>query len=250
MPLVSIVTPAFNAAAVLLETIESVQAQSFTDWELIIVDDGSMDSTIPIAERAALKDQRIRIIRLAEHGGTPTARNKGMDAATGRFTAFLNAGDIWLPSKLEQQLNFMQENNIALSCTGWRRFYVGSKQTGRMNKAPTNITFNALLLFDSIHISTVMIDHQQVGALRFDPSYATHANFALWLDVTKSGYDIHYLGMDLMHAAPLKPAQYKTLLYRSWYLWQTYRNVAGLPANQSTVTYAKHLGIAVWKRIF
>lgn len=250
MPLVSIITPAFNAAPVLLETIESVQAQSFTDWEMIIVDDGSMDSTIPIAERIALKDERIRIIRLAEHGGAPQARNKGMDSATGRYTAFLNAGDTWLPNKLEQQLAFMQEQHAAISCTAWRRFHVGTKQTGRIHKGPSRLTFNALLVFDGIHMSTVMIDHEVLGKVRFDTEYATHANLALWLNITKSGYDIHNLNEDLMHAAPLKPYQYRTLVYRGWYLWQTYRNVAGLPANQSTATYMKHLGVAVWKRIF
>lgn len=250
MPLVSIITPAFNAAPILMETIESVQAQTFTDWELLIIDDGSMDSTIPIAERAALKDARIRILRLAEHGGTPTARNKGMDAATGRYTAFLNAGDIWLPNKLELQLAFMQENNAALSCTAWRRFHVGTKQTGRLHKSPERVTFNSLLTFDSIHISTILVDHEQLGQIRFDSEYATHANFALWLSLTKSGYDILHLPMDLMHAAPLRPYQYRTLVYRSWYLWQTYRNVAGLPAEKSTATYAKHLGVAIWKRIF
>lgn len=250
MPLVSIVTPAFNAAAILPETIHSVRAQSFQDWELIIVDDGSMDSTIPVAERAALQDPRIRIIRLAEHGGTANARNKGLDAATGRYTAFLNAGDIWLPNKLERQLAFMQEQDIAVSCTAWRRFYVGSRQTGRLKKAPAHVTFDALLLFNSVHISTVMIDHDKLGAVRFDAAYATHANLALWLDITKAGNDIHCLQVGLMHAAPLQPAQYRTLLYRGWYLWQTYRHVAGLPANQSTLIYAKHLGVAVWKRIF
>lgn len=249
MPLISIVTPAFNAASLLQETIESVQAQSFTDWELIIIDDGSMDSTIPIAERSALQDTRIRIIRLAEHGGTANARNKGMNAGTGRYTAFINAGDIWLPNKLEQQLAFMTENESAISCTAWRRFHVGTKQTGRLHKAPKRITFDSLLLFDSVHISTVMIDHQLLGQMRFDHNFATHANLALWLSITKSGFDIHYLPIDLMHAAPVKSYQYKTLPYRGWYLWQTYRQVAGLPANQSTLTYAKHLGMAVWKRI-
>lgn len=249
MPLISIVTPAFNAAPLLAETIGSVQAQSFTDWELIIVDDGSMDSTIPTAERAALQDERIRIIRLAEHGGTANARNKGMDAATGRYTAFINAGDIWLPHKLEQQLAFMQEHHSAISCTAWRRFRVGTKQTGRLRTAPARITFDSLLLFNAAHISTIMLDHQALGAVRFDASFATHANLALWLNITKSGFDIHYLPIDLMHATALKPYQYKTLAYRGWYLWQTYRDVAGLPANQSTLTYAKHLGMTVWKRI-
>lgn len=250
MPLVSVITPALNAAPVLRETIESVQAQSFTDWEMIIIDDGSMDSTIPIAERVALKDERIRIIRLAEHGGTAQARNKGLDAAKGRYAAFINAGDVWVPEKLEQQLDFMRTHNAALSCTAWRRFHVGSKSTGRRRRCPAHITFDHLLRYNSVHLSTLLVDRERLSSFRFNSTYATHANLATLLDITKSGYDIHGMNQDLMLAAPLKPYQYRTVFYRGWYLWLVYREVAGLPRGKALAMFMAHLGIRTLKNIF
>lgn len=250
MPLISVITPAFNAAPVLRETIESVQAQTFTDWEIIVIDDGSMDSTIPIAERAALNDDRIRIIRLAEHRGTSQARNKGMEAATGRYVAFLNAGDTWVPTKLEQQLAFMQENKAALSCTAWRRYFVGSRNTGGLRRNPSRITFDSLLKYNGIHLSTLMIDRQETGPINFKTEYATHANLATLLDLTKSGYDVHFCEQDLMRSAPLKPYQYNTVFYRGWYLWQVYRQVGGLPPKKASAMFLTHLGVATAKKIF
>lgn len=119
MALVSIITPAYNAVRTLSETIESVQAQTFTDWEMIIVDDCSSDGTTALASRYATDDPRIRVIRRAENGGVAAARNQALGAATGRYMAFLDADDLWLPEKLHLQLAFMHEHDATISCSAF-----------------------------------------------------------------------------------------------------------------------------------
>ncbi len=107
--LVSIVTPAYKAAAFVGQTIESVLAQDYQDWELHIVDDRSPDDTAAVVERYAARDPRVRLIRLGRNGGAAMARNASLEAARGRYVAFLDSDDLWLPGKLSRQLAFMKE---------------------------------------------------------------------------------------------------------------------------------------------
>ncbi len=113
-PLVSIVTPAYNAEKFIRRTIRSVQSQSFSDWEMIVVDDGSKDKTRQIVESFASKDQRIRLIKMPENSGLAAiTRNRGLKEAKGEFIAFLDDDDIWHPRKLEIQLDYFEKNPTA-----------------------------------------------------------------------------------------------------------------------------------------
>ena len=96
-PLVSVITAAYNAEAFIGETIASVKAQSLTDWELLVADDASADRTATIVAAAAAEDPRIRLLRLEKNGGVARARNAALAAARGRFIAFLDRDDLWLP---------------------------------------------------------------------------------------------------------------------------------------------------------
>src|SRR5690625_4333075 len=107
--LVSVITPAYNAERFIEETIESVLQQTYSEWEMIIVDDRSTDNTVAIIERYVKKDDRIKLIELPDNSGSAVARNTAMDHARGRYLAFLDSDDLWLPEKLERQLKFMQE---------------------------------------------------------------------------------------------------------------------------------------------
>ena len=118
--LVSIITPAYNAEAYLQEAIASVQAQGYTNWEMIIVDDCSSDGTQRIARRAAEQDARIRYERLASNSGAAVARNRALELARGRYVAFLDADDRWKPKKLERQLAFMEKNGYGFTLRGMR----------------------------------------------------------------------------------------------------------------------------------
>src|ERR1700759_2786918 len=106
MPLVSIITPSWNVEGLIAETIESVQAQTFGDWELLIADDCSTDQTPAIVGRYAAADPRIKLIPQPRNGGPARARQAAIDHAQGRYLAFLDSDDLWLPAKLERQLAF------------------------------------------------------------------------------------------------------------------------------------------------
>src|ERR1700757_1675672 len=108
MPLVSIITPSWNVERLIGETIESVQAQTFGDWELLIADDSAPAQTPPIVGRYAAADPRVKLIRQPRNGGPALARQAAIDHAQGRYLAFLDSDDLWLPNKLERQLAFAE----------------------------------------------------------------------------------------------------------------------------------------------
>ncbi|HFF5272228.1 TPA: glycosyltransferase family 2 protein, partial [Acinetobacter baumannii] len=111
MNLVSIITPSYNSAKYIGKTIDSVISQTYKKWELIIIDDCSTDSSVEIIKDYENKDNRIKLIQLKENSGAAVARNTGIQLARGRFIAFLDSDDSWLPEKLEKQLKFMLINN-------------------------------------------------------------------------------------------------------------------------------------------
>ena len=214
-PLISIITPALNASATLARAIESVRAQNitgdhFTGWEMIIIDDHSQDSTCALAAKMAEQDERIRVIRCAENGGAARACNMGLDAARGRYIAFLNAEDIWMPDKLQRQLDAMHDNGLALSAT-WYRRYAALEKPRRVQKLPKSIGFDTLLSYPFTPLSTMMIDRAQTGAFHFGQSLPpckdwVSEDWAAWLALTKSGYDIHVVQQDLARVR-IKPCR-------------------------------------------
>jgi teichuronic acid biosynthesis glycosyltransferase TuaG len=122
-PKVSVITPAYNAAALINRTIQSVIDQTFTDWELIIVDDCSTDSTRDVVEAWSVKDSRIRLIALERNFGGPAGpRNVGVEMARGEYVAFLDADDIWHPRKLEIQVAVLDSGAADFVCSQMKDF--------------------------------------------------------------------------------------------------------------------------------
>ena len=119
--LVSIISPAYNAAAFIEQAVKSVQAQDYQNWEMLITDDCSNDNTREIVAALNKIDPRVKLIKQPKNGGPAAARNASVLAATGRYVAFLDSDDWWLPEKLGRQLEFMQRHNAALSYTSYRR---------------------------------------------------------------------------------------------------------------------------------
>lgn len=106
MEKVSIITPVYNCEHYIEDTIKSVQEQTYTNWEMILVDDCSKDNSADIINKLAQNDQRIKYIKLAENSGAAIARNTALDKSTGRYIAYLDSDDLWLPMKLERQIGF------------------------------------------------------------------------------------------------------------------------------------------------
>lgn len=117
--LVSIITPTYNSEKFIAETIESVLAQTYSNWELLITDDFSEDNTKSIVEKYVLKDSRIKLQSLQSNAGSAVARNNSLNEAKGRYIAFLDSDDLWSPQKLEKQISFMQNYKVLFSYTSY-----------------------------------------------------------------------------------------------------------------------------------
>lgn len=186
-PLVSVITPAYNAERFLAGTIESVQQQTYTNWEMVIVDDQSTDRTWEIAKTYADQDSRIRIYRLEKNSGAAVARNTAMKHAKGRYIAFLDSDDQWFPEKLEKQLRFMQEKDIAFSFTKYIRMDEDGTLRDNVSKAPESVGYTDLMKHCVIGCLTVMIDREKTGDMEM-VNIRTRQDYAYWLALTKKGF--------------------------------------------------------------
>lgn len=191
-PLVSIITPAYNAERFIGETIESVLKQTYPHWEMIIVDDKSTDRTVEIVESYVKQDSRIKLIQLEKNSGSAVARNTAMDNAKGRYLAFLDSDDLWMEEKLEKQLKFMQENDIAFSFTKYVRMKENGELTNAISKAPKRVGYHQLMKHCVIGCLTVMIDREKVGEERM-VNIRTRQDYAFWLSLMKKGFDAYGL---------------------------------------------------------
>lgn len=165
-PIVSIITPSYNSADFIAETIDSILAQSFTDWELLITDDCSTDNTREIVQSYAEKDERIKLFVLEKNSGAGVARNNSLTNAQGRYIAFCDSDDRWTPEKLEKQLAFMQENDYAFTCTS----YFTCNEAGEVNgvvKCLKRLSYARQTTDNKIGCLTAMYDTEKIGKVYF-----------------------------------------------------------------------------------
>ena len=188
MSRVSVITPAYQAALFLEETIKSVQAQTFSDWEMIIVDDRSKDDTYALALRLAEKDKRIKVLRNEKNSGVAATRNKALDVAMGEYIAFLDSDDLWLPQKLEKQVEFMDTGQYVLTYTNYQKF---SSETGERNnkiiRAPATMTSKQIYGDTSIGCLTVMVNRNKSGPFHMPLLGHTEDNIT-WQEILARGY--------------------------------------------------------------
>ena len=165
-PEVSIITPLYNAESFIRVTAESVKNQTFTNFEWIIVDDCSTDSSREILKELSAQDSRIRIFYLPENMGPVRARNHGLTEAHGRFIAFLDSDDLWMPEKLDKQVRFMKESGVPLSYTSYKKLkWDGTPKTGIRIPIPKEISYHKLLHSNDIMASSAMYDTNMTGRI-------------------------------------------------------------------------------------
>ncbi|MED3646437.1 glycosyltransferase family 2 protein [Halalkalibacterium halodurans] len=186
-PVVSIITPCYNAEMFIRDTIESVLNQTFSNWEMVIVDDGSTDRTVQIVESYASQDERIRLIQLEKNSGPAVSRNTAIQHARGRYLAFLDSDDQWLPEKLERQLEFMQKRNVAFSFTSYKTMTEDGSETGKVVNVPENVDYHELLKQNVIGCLTVMLDQEKTGHVQM-VNMRSRQDYALWLHLCKRGF--------------------------------------------------------------
>lgn len=185
-PLVSVIMPAYNAGRFLEEAVRSVMAQTFTDWELLVLDDGSSDDTLIIAQSLAQTDCRIRVLPNEHNMGVARTRNRGFDLCRGEYVALLDSDDVWYPQKLEIQLALMRETGADLSYCA----YAIVDAAGEKNRAdylvPETVGFTDLLKQNVIGCSTVMLSASVKEKYRFETDFY-HEDYVLWLQLLQDG---------------------------------------------------------------
>lgn len=180
--LVSVIMPAYNVGAYIEESIKSVQAQTYTNWELIIVDDCSTDNTVEEINNF-LEDKRIRFLRNERNSGAAVSRNYALREATGKWIAFLDADDVWLPEKLEKQLDFMIQNNYKFTYTDYR-IRLNGEWKPYINTGPNVVTKRKLYNYCYFSTITVMYDREYIGLVQI-ADLKKNNDYAMWFKVVE-----------------------------------------------------------------
>ena len=218
--LVSVIMPSYNTAKYIAETIRSVMNQTYPYWELIIVDDCSTDETDEVVKQF-LSDTRIRYLKNEKNSGAAVSRNYALREAKGKWIAFLDSDDVWLPEKLERQINFMLEHGYKFSCTDYRVCRDG-EFLPYVCISPKVTTRRKLINYCYISTLTVMYDREFVGLIQVE-NIRKRNDYAMWLEVVKKtpcyrlplylSYYCRHNG-SLSSGSKLRLVKHQYLLYR------------------------------------
>lgn len=222
---VSIITPAYNASQYIIDTIKSVKAQTLDNWEMIIVDDGSQDETKALIKREMAGEPRIKLIECDQNRGPAAARNIAINRSTGRYLAFLDSDDQWLAHKLERQLAFMAEKDIAFSFSDYRIMKEEGEWTDAVFQVPTKLEYKDLLKNTIIGTLTVMLDKSKVGHVQMALHRDCSEDFGLWLSLLKKGFVAYGLNEELAIYRKCEHSLSSNKLKSIKKTWNTYRKI-------------------------
>lgn len=230
--LVSIITPTYNSEAFIAQTIASVQNQTHQNWEMIIVDDGSVDNTAAIVVEMAKEDPRIIFIRMSQNSGPAKARNAGIEKVSGKYMTFLDADDIWFPEFISISIDTIFKNNVFFVFSSYRRSNEELEFVYSDFIVPQKVTYTDILKTNSISCLTAFIDIEKLGKKRM-PDIFKRQDMGLWLQYLKEipfAYGIQEpLAIYRIRENSLSRNKSKLLKYQ----WQFYREVEHLSVVQS-----------------
>jgi glycosyltransferase involved in cell wall biosynthesis len=248
MPLVSIVTPVYNAAHWLPETLATVRAQTLTDWEQILVDDGSVDGSVEILEAAAREDPRFRILRTPRNGGPAAARNLALDAARGRFIAFLDADDLWQPEKLARSVEWLNLHGYSFIYHDYRHISHDGSQMGALITGPEELNLRTLHTRRGTGgCLSMVIDRSRVSDFHFPRSHRyLHEDFCGWLSLIQRGHTGHRLPVDLGRYRLSATSRSSNKLTGVLHTWRIYREISMLPAMRAASWWLQYVWNCFW----
>ncbi|HGY1052290.1 glycosyltransferase family 2 protein [Aeromonas veronii] len=227
--LVSIIMPSYNSADTIARSIQSVQKQDYTHWELLITDDCSTDSTVEIVRQFVSQDQRISLEVNSVNSGAGFSRNQSINRSAGKYIAFLDADDLWLPSKLTTQVLYMEQTGAVFSYTAYQKF--SGAGLGGILIPPTRVTYKKLLRGCVIGCLTAMYNAEVLGRQTM-PLIRKRQDMGLWLKLLQLCKEAHGI--------PQVLAQYRVdsgmsqnKFNAACYQWLLYRDVVGLNFLQS-----------------
>lgn len=248
-PLVSVIMPSYNAEKYLSEAIESVIAQTYSEWELLIIDDGSTDRSSELAEAFAAADRRISFYANPKNIGVAKTRNRGLDLAAGEWIALLDSDDLWHADKLEKQLETAQRTGAQIIYTSYSLFADGYGRKTDYN-VPLFATYDSMLKENVIGCSTVLLHRSVVDGHRF-PTGIYHEDYALWLEMLRAGYTAAGCPEVLADWRITESSRSFNKWSAAKNRWIIYRKAEKLPMLKAVEVFAAYAfrGIAKHKRI-
>lgn len=193
--LVSVITPAYNCEKYIRECMNSVINQTYQNWEMLIVNDKSSDSTKKIIEGYIKKDPRIKIYNQQINAGVAVARNKAIEMSKGRFVAFLDSDDAWNPNKLEKQIKFMIDNNYGFTFTSYEIMSDKQKWQKKIFPVPLKINYNQYLKNTIIGCLTVVMDKEILGEIKVEIGHLE--DVLTWMKYLKAGNTAYAINENL-----------------------------------------------------
>ena len=246
--LVSIITPSFNSARFIEECILSVISQTYINWEMLIVDDCSQDNSVDIISKFSNNETRIRLFCLEKNVGPAEARNIAIRNASGKYIAFLDSDDIWCSNKLEDQLKFMEKNNVEFSFTSYQCVNENGDDMNKIIKAPKKMTYHSYLKNTIIGCLTVIIDKEKTGHFEM-PIIKSSQDMALWLNIMKKGFTAYGLDINLAKYRIVSSSNTSNKLNAARDVWQVYRKIEKLSVLYSMWCWMNYAYNAIIKRL-
>lgn len=246
--LISIITPTYNCGMYISETIQSVIKQTYKNWEMIIVDDCSTDNTKEVVEEFKNKCSNIIYKALEQQSGAATARNLALKIAKGKYIAFLDSDDIWMPEKLEKQLKFMKNNNYYFTYTNYEEIDENSNRLNKMITGPKKITKAGMYNYCWPGCLTVMYDVEKVGLIQIE-NIKKNNDYALWLKVIKKEncYLLaENLAMYRKRAGSISNHSYKSLV--KWH-YKLFREAEKEDIFLSVINTCRNMVFGIYKKL-
>lgn len=249
--LVSIIVPVYNVEKMIQETMDSVLAQTYPHWELLLVEDCSKDNSAGVIMdyMAEKGDNRIRLIRQPSNQGAARARNRGLNEARGRYISYLDADDLWMPEKLERQLKFMERENAAFSFTGYEFADENGIGLGKIVRVPETLSYKQALSNTTIFTTTVMFDTQKISKDMLEMPEIKSEDTALWWKVLRTGCIAYGLDENLARYRRAGRTLSSNKLEAIRRIWNLYRKAEGLSLIRSMWHFCFWAVRAVWRRI-
>ena len=249
--LVSIIVPVYNVEKYICETIDCVRKQTYDNWELLLVEDCSKDNTVAVILEYLdeVKDARVRLIRQEKNNGAARSRNRGLREAGGRYIAYLDADDLWVPEKLEKELAFMEEKQAAFAFTGYEFADENGKGLGKVVRVPEILTYKEALKNTTIFTTTVMFDTEKIDKKFLEMPIIKSEDTALWWKVLRSGYVAYGLDENLVRYRRAGKSLSSNKLEAMRRIWNLYRKAEGMSIPSSAYHFCYWAVNAVLRRV-